>query len=149
MAQNKMAEVAKLLGLELEEEFKIKGFINKCKLSTYGLMCWSDTSQDWVLSSAIGELLNGLDEIVKLHEPQKSILYKEEKEYLSSVIKPFRDRIVWIKKIDSPIQNYEYIKICYQDRNYAIVLDFPDFKVGTMYRGMKIGKAYTLKELGL
>ena len=66
MAGNKMNEVAKLLGLELEEEFKIKGFINKCKLSTYGLMCWSDTKQDWVLSSAIGELLCGLDEIVKL-----------------------------------------------------------------------------------
>ena len=60
MAENKMKEVAKLLGVELEEEFKIKGFTNKCKLSTYGLMCWSDTSQDWVLSSAIGELLNGL-----------------------------------------------------------------------------------------
>ena len=85
--ENKMAEVAKLLGVELEEEFKIKGFINKCKLSTYGLMCWSDTSQDWVLSSAIGELLNGLDEIVKLHEPQKPILDKEEKEYLSAVVK--------------------------------------------------------------
>ena len=66
MAKNKMADVAKLLGVELEEEFKIKGFTNKCKLSTYGLMCWSDTKQDWVLSSAIGELLTGLDEIVKL-----------------------------------------------------------------------------------
>ena len=68
MAENKMKEVAKLLGVELEEEFRIKGFVNRCKLSTYGLMCWSDTSQDWVLSSAIGELLNGLDEIVKLQK---------------------------------------------------------------------------------
>ena len=87
MAENKMKEVAKLLGVELEEEFKIKGFVNKCKLSTYGLMCWSDTTQNWVLSNAIGELLNGLDEIVKLHEQQKSILDKEEKEYLTAVVK--------------------------------------------------------------
>ena len=68
MAENKMKEVAKLLGVELEEEFKIKGFTNKCKLSTYGLMCWSDTKQDIVFSKEIVELLNGLDEIVKLQK---------------------------------------------------------------------------------
>ena len=69
--------------------------------------------------------------------------------YLSNIIKPFRDRIVWIKKIDSPIQNYEYIKICYHDHNYTIVLNFPDFKVGTMYKGMELCKDYTLEELAI
>ena len=142
MAENKMKEVAKLLGVELEEEFRIKGFINKCKLSTYGLMCWSDTQQDWVLSSAIGELLNGLDEIVKLHEQQKSILDKEEKEYLSAVIKPFRDRVSSISK-DGPL---EYIDISLDDDDFAIL---PNFEEGTMYKGMKLGKKYTLEELEL
>ena len=142
MAENKMKEVAKLLGVELEEEFKIKGFINKCKLSTYGLMCWSDTSQDWVLSSAIGELLNGLDEIVKLHEPQKPILTDKEKEYLSLVIKPFRDRVSSISK-DGPL---EYITISLDGDDFAIL---PNFEEGTMYKGMETNRRYTLEELGL
>lgn len=140
--ENKMNEVAKLLGVELEEEFKIKGFVNKCKLSTYGLMCWSDTSQDWVLSSAIGELLNGLDEIVKLPEQQEPILGKEEKEYLSAVIKPFRNRVSSISK-DGPL---EYITISLDDDDFAIL---PNFKEDTMYKGMTLGKKYTLEELGL
>ena len=45
--------------------------------------------------------------------------------------------------------NYEFIKICYQDHHYIIVLNFPDFKVGTMYKGMEANKDYTLEELGL
>ena len=57
MAGNKMKEVAKLLGLELEEEFIIEGCRLEYKLSKEGLMFWSYTSQDWVLSSIIGELL--------------------------------------------------------------------------------------------
>ena len=147
MAENKMKEVAKLLGVELEEEFKIKGFINKCKLSTYGLMCWSDTSQDWVLSSAIGELLNGLDEIVKLHEPQKPILTVKEKEYLSNVIKPFRDSVVTIAKC--PYDDYyEYIQIEVNQEAYEYV-NLPNFKKGVMYKCMKPDKGYTLEELGL
>lgn len=152
MAENKMKEVAKLLGVELEEEFKIKGFINKCKLSTYGLMCWSDTSQDWVLSSAIGELLNGLDEIVKLHEPQKPILDKEEKEYLSAMIKPFRNRIIYIMKTDEDDRS-EFIEI--RSKHYDVnkivgeLIMLPSFKKGTMYKNMKTDKKYTLKELGL
>ena len=150
MAQNKMEEVAKLLGVELEEEFKIKGFINKCKLSTYGLMCWSDTSQDWVLSSAIGELLNGLDEIVKLHEPQKPILTDKEKEYLSLVIKPFRKHIITIRKIQN--YKYEFIEIVIYSNVEGVsceVISFPYFNKGKMYKGIEINKEYTLKELGL
>ena len=148
MAENKMKEVAKLLGVELEEEFKIKGFTNKCKLSTYGLMCWSDTSQDWVLSNAISELLNGLDEIVKLHEQQKSILDKEEKEYLSAVVKPFRDITRFISK--SGYNQTEYIAI-YLKHHSGIGETFvlPTFDKGTMYKGMEEDKKYTLEELGL
>ena len=147
---NVMKDVAKLLGVELEEEFKIKGFINKCKLSTYGLMCWSDTSQDWVLSSAIGELLNGLDEIVKLHEPQKPILTDKEKEYLSNVIKPFRDRIISIRKYRFNQDEYigMYIKY-YAETDENEMITLPVLKEGTIYKGMKLNIEYLLEELGL
>ena len=147
MAQNKMEEVAKLLELELREEFKIKGLSARYRITNIGLQYNSETEGVWYTSNKLlPMLLQGEISIIKV---EQSILDDIEKKYLGNIIKPFRDRIVWIKKIDSPIQNYAYIKICYQDRNYAIVLNFPDFKVGTMYRGMQIGKAYTLKELGL
>ena len=152
MAENKMKEVAKLLGVELEEEFKIKGFINKHKLTNDGLMYWSDTQQDWVLSSEIGELLNGLVEIVKLHEPQKPILDKEEKEYLSAMIKPFRNRIIYIMKTYEDDQS-EFLEI--RSKHYDAnkigdeLIMLPSFKKGTMYKCMRTDKEYTLKELGL
>ena len=150
--ENKMADVAKLLGIEMEEEFKIKGFINKCKLSKYGLMYWSDTQQDWVLSCEIGELLTGLDEIVKLHEPQKPILDKEEKEYLSAMIKPFRNRIIYIMKTYEDGQS-EFLEI--RSKHYDAnkigdeLIMLPSFKKGTMYKCMRTDKEYTLEELGL
>ena len=147
MAKNKMEDVAKLLELELREEFKIKGLSARYRITNIGLQYNSDTEGVWYTSNKLlPMLLQGEISIIKVEQP---ILDDIEKKYLGNIIKPFRNRIVWIKKIDSPIQNYEYIKICYQDHNYIIVLNFPDFKVGTMYRGMKIGKSYTLKELGI
>ena len=147
MAENKMAEVAKLLGIELEEEFKIDGFRCKYKLTNDGLMYWSYLDSKWLISNFYKELLTGEVQIIKI---PKSILDDIEKKYLSSIIKPFRNKVEWIKKISNfEYRNFEYIKIRYQDNDHSMVLNFPDFKVGTMYRGMKIDKAYTLKELGL
>ena len=149
MTENKMKDVVKLLDLKLEEEFRVNDFPCKFKISKDGLKYWNVNIEQWDYSPWLQELLTGEKQIVKIPKPILNILTEEEKEYLSFVIKPFRDRIVWIKKIDSPIQNYEYIKICYQDHNYTIVLNFPDFKVGTMYKGMEVNKDYTLEELGL
>lgn len=146
MAENKMKEVAKLLGVELEEEFKIKGLSYKYKLSNYGLMCWSNNLQRWYITSIVGELLTGENQIIKLPKP---ILDDIEKEYLGNIIKPFKNKIKWIKKVNSPTLNHEFIKICYQDNNYTNILNFPDFKEGTMYKGMELKKDYTLEELGL
>ena len=74
------------------------------------------------------------------------ILDKKEKEYLAAVIKPFRKRIKYIKKIDySNVNNDQYL--CITLANDRCVL--PNFKKGTMYTGMEANKVYTLKELGL
>ena len=147
MAKNVMSEVAKLLGVELEEEFIIEGYRLKYKLSNNGLMFWSYTSQDWVLSSIIGELLTGDVEIVKL---PKQILDKKEKEYLSNIIKPFRKHIITIRKIE--YYNYEFIEIVIYRTDEGVsceIISFPYFNKGKMYNGMEINKEYTLKELGL
>lgn len=75
----------------------------------------------------------------------KDILSDKEKEYLSAVIKPFRDKVKHIKKYTDE-SSYEYIVIAFV--NYERLM-FPSFKKSTMYAGMKKNKNYTLEELGL
>ena len=148
MAENKMNEVAKLLGVELEEEFIRYGFPNKYKLSENGLMYWSDIYQSWLFSSDIGELLTGKGEMVKL---PKQILDDDEKEYLGNVIKPFRDRVIVIVKGTIPGYNgKEFISFLVQSPELCKeYFSLPMFDMGTMYKGMKPDKKYTLEELGL
>lgn len=74
----------------------------------------------------------------------EEILDEKEKEYLSAVIKPFRDNIKYIRKGD--FIKYEYISICINNDD---IINFPNFKKGTMYKNMEIGKKYSLEELGL
>ena len=147
MAKNKMKEVAKLLGVELEEEFIRYGFPNKHKLSENGLMYWSDIYQQWLFSSEIGDLLTGKYEIVKLSKP---ILTSKEREYLSSVIKPFRDRILYIYKFE--LFEYEGIGIQLKFPKVESSEDsmtLPLFEPGTMYKGMELAREYSLEELVL
>lgn len=73
---------------------------------------------------------------------EKEILDEKEKEYLSAVIRPFKDRIEFIAK-RKMFDDY----ICIGLNDEAISL--PYFKKGTMYKGMELYKEYTLKELGL
>lgn len=76
------------------------------------------------------------------------ILDKVEKEYLSTVIKPFRDKVDFITKYSDIYTHVseEYIVI---DTNCGDDIIFPNFKKGTMYEGMEANKKYTLEELGL
>ena len=77
----------------------------------------------------------------------QEILTEEEKEYLSNIIKPFRNEISYIKKIFNTIttqQQYIFIRF----KNNDLIL-FPDFKAGQYYKNMKLKRKYTLEELGL
>lgn len=76
---------------------------------------------------------------------EKEILDDVEKEYLSAVIKPFKNRISDIVKRKYDIEeSYIVIHI-----NNGSSIYFPNFKKGTMYKGMEIGREYSLEELGL
>lgn len=80
---------------------------------------------------------------------EEKILEEKEKEYLSNVIKPFRKRIKYIsmdKYVDDCIIR---ITLTHYNKNYDDNILLPDFKNGSMYKRMEIGKQYTLKELGL
>lgn len=149
---NIMKDVAKLLGLELEEEFRIESYDSKYKLTRDGLRFWSVPLQDWILSSIIGELLSGERKITKLPKP---VLNDAEKEYLGNIIKPFRNRIIWIGKCEYDRGDFfygEYIVIglkFFDNDPGQEQAALPSFATGTMYRGMELGKRYTLEELGL
>ena len=80
------------------------------------------------------------------------ILTKEEKDYLSTVIKPFRNRINYIAKKYGPSKRSEYIEIFLNDSNYiGAYRDFIllYFETGTMFQGMEIYKGYTPDKLGI
>ena len=76
----------------------------------------------------------------------EDILSDKEKEYLSVVIKPFRDEVEFIMKDCTDDDKKEYIEIAIKDE---VSILFPYFKKSTMYAGMKRCKEYTLEELGL
>lgn len=79
---------------------------------------------------------------------QKDILDKVEKEYLSAVIKPFRNKIDYIMKRRTLKCDKDYIAISFLN-NGEELFTLPYFKQDTMYKGMKFGKQYTVDELGL
>lgn len=77
-----------------------------------------------------------------------NILDETEKKYLKGVIRPFRNRVRYI--IKKEYYEYEYISIEYKEiDNSTYYIQLPNFKSNTMYKGMEIGKDYTLNELGL
>ena len=145
---NKMSEVAKLLGIELEEEFRLEDLSSKYKLTETGLRCWSDDSQQWYTSRWFEELLTGEMKIIKRPKP---ILTEEEKEYLSSVIKPFRDRVTVIIKHKCDYSQDEYlgIGVRYYNKTGVKEIALPIFEKDTMYKGMDSTMWYTLEDLGL
>lgn len=147
MAENKMKEVAKLLGVEIGEKFEIKGVLsNSYHFSIIGLVdkfgCYCDT--------CLTNLLNGELEI------QKPILTYKEKEYLESVLKPFKEKNIFIVKRNNGFHPESEYLIIYLNENADIYdiknreeIVLPFFKKDSMYRGMQLNKIYTSSELGL
>lgn len=149
---NYMKQVAELLGVELGEKFKInfhgdissdEYYIDENSIHEIG----DGKVNDYCYPLLIA-LLNGTDTVVKL---PKNILTEKEKDYLLSIISPFRNRVEYISKYDYRSE-YEYIKIKYNEiydthPTFSIIL--PCFEKGTMYTGMQVDKAYSLNELSL
>lgn len=92
--------------------------------------------------------------VLKLERPQtiyefKEVLDAKEKEYLSAVIRPFKNRVENIHKVELANNEYIHIEILGFCDGVDDSISLPCFKKGTMYRGMELSKEYTLKELGL
>lgn len=138
---NYMEQVAHMLGVELGEEFSINDSRNCIYKFTINGLFWR--CQGYWLPSDISftNILCGKTKIIK-----KPILDDAEKEYLTNVIKPFRDKISYICKSQTVISKSEWIRLVLKA---DLCIEFPCFENGTMYKGMEVGKKYTLEELGL
>lgn len=134
MAENKMKEVAKLLGVEMYKPFNIKvDRYNPFIFNNDGLFDCEDCSRAELLIS----LLNGTYEI------EQPILTQKEKTYLEGVLKPFKDRVLNIEKNQNAYGQW----ICIELKEDYFRL--PYFEKDTMYKGMELDKEYILQELGL
>lgn len=144
---NYMKQIAQMLEVELDEEFKVIGNNGDALLIIKEDGIYRLFKSKWVKTNYfLDSLLTGKIEITK-----KPILDDKEKEYLSSVIKPFRNNVISITKLDSEdINEYEYVcieikEVCV-DRYY---INLPYFKKGTMYKGMEVDKEYSVGDLEL
>ena len=89
-----------------------------------------------------------LNQEIEIEEPD--ILDEVEKEYLKVVIRPFRNRVNYIKKEKSPTnKHFISIKINSKFLDTGEEYLMLPFSQNEMYLGMKDDKEYTLKELDL
>lgn len=144
MAENKMKQVAKLLGVEIGEKFEIKGVLsNPYHFSKIGLV----DKLGRYCNAHLTNLLNGEIEI------QKPILTQREKEYLEGVLKPFKSSDIFVVKRNNYYfkngDGYLYIELNPKDFENRDKIELPFFKKDSMYRGMQLNKIYTSSELGL
>ena len=146
--KNKMAEVAKLLGLKLGEEFTIKGVNSsyRFKLTAIGLMSSWRNSSKWNSSGLLEDFITGNYQISK---EVNSILDEAEKRYLSALIKPFKKQVISISK--RSINYGEFINIMIDEGEFINPRNIclPYFIPGKMYKGMKVNREYTLDQLEL
>ena len=138
---NYMEQIAEMLGIKLYEDFRIKSinemiFEKKFFLTEYGLFSEDSTVP---ISTILNDILNGQYKIVKL----PFALTKEEKDYLSEVIKPFRDKIEYIKRLT--FDSVDSIQVITEKGVTAVLF----FETDTRYKNMEPDREYTLEELGL
>lgn len=114
---------------------------------------WLSCSHDFETIRKHKDIFNDkfLDQKVEIEMPD--ILDEKEKEYLGNVIKPFRDRIIKIAKLET-ITGYAFYICIFIKSNVPSALSFdtidlPAFAKDTMYKNMVIDTGYTLEELGL
>ena len=153
MSENKMPEVAKLLGLKIGKEFWLNDRKNggerircKYKITYKGLeRKYYYEGAAWGNSALLEDILTGRYEVVAIIPIV--ILDDAEKRYLSQIIEPFRDQVISISKNVTLYGEFIDIEIDEAEDHGDIYL--PYFKPGSMYKGMKVNRKYTLDQLDL
>lgn len=80
-------------------------------------------------------------------DSEKPVLDEQERKYLSQVLNPFKLYIRSIVKypLTQDGCEREFIYVRFMRSGWQ----FPSFKKGSMYKGMKCNREYSLEELGL
>lgn len=120
----------------------------KCEKCIFNLIncCQDDFRLDWTKHKDLYSN-NFLDCEVEIEE---NILNEKEKEYLSAVIKPFRNRVISIEK--AGYSDFMFLSIDIHSisvlRNRETI-NLPFFQKDMMYKNMIDNFKYTLEELDL
>ena len=141
---NHIVEIADMLGVGLYKNFTIEGSESTdFKLTVNGLFYYNNRTFAWEKSLLLDDILTGQRKIIK------QILTEKEKEYLSAVIKPFKDRVAYIAKQQGMKYNeqlpVEFIVIYVDDEKIIL----PSYGKGALYKDMKLMEKYTVEDLGL
>lgn len=141
---NYIVEIADMLGVGLYKNFTIEGFEDTdFKLTVNGLFYYDNRTFTWEKSLLLDDILIGTRKIIK------PILTEKEKEYLSAVVKPFKDKVSYIVKQqgfkDDKKLSVEFIIIYVDDEKIIL----PSYDKGTLYKDMKLMEKYTVEDLGL
>ena len=72
------------------------------------------------------------------------LLTSKERECLKFIFRPFANHIAYVRKSNTDYN--EFIQVGVYENDSRLFLNF---EKGTMYKGMKPEKSYTLKELGI
>lgn len=90
--------------------------------------------------------LSIFEQIKKELLEKETVLDDVERDYLKSVLKPFKKKAYYVVKLPSKMGLQEEYICAYVGKDAFV---FPNFKKGTMYKNMKRGRRYTLEELGI
>ena len=121
-------------------------FAHSAKPSKVDTYWWSAGDSEYVCMFApiFQNVRSGDKEPTSLESTvHPQILDDAERRYLSAVIRPFRNDEMRICKKNAGDYE-EYISFAWEKSFYL-----PNFKAGTMYKGMEPDRWYTLEELGL
>lgn len=125
-------ELEKILNEEFANTSDVLDKVKKNCDSNIRSCCWTTYTRD---------ILEWMSQPYK--EP---ILNDTEREYLSAVIRPFREEVDTISKFSNWSDESQYIYISMKTNTYCTL---PLFPKNTMYKSMEVGRHYSLKELGL
>lgn len=111
---------------------------------------WRDFANNYY-DKRTGGAIDCYNEWLLEEHKEPPILDDVEKEYLLNIIKPFRDKVLYIAKIDNTDTYFIEIGLNnnskYKGVDYALL---PNFNyLAKMYVNMKPDRKYSLKELNL
>jgi hypothetical protein len=123
---------------------KFKGFKSIVKIYRKNVVYLSLDNE--YITTYSKEMLSEVKRPIKyetIYKREEPILDDKEKEYLSNVIRPFKDEVNALVKMAILKSHY----ICIKLEKDCVYL--PYFTKCTMYKNMELNTEYTLEELGL